>query len=42
LEAGITSISIDTMPGSVSEGGKGVEDLITEYEVLLAPFRRVA
>jgi hypothetical protein len=41
LEAGITSISIATMPGSVSEGGKGVEDLITEYEVLLQPFRRI-
>lgn len=41
LEAGITSISIATLPGSTSEGGKGVEDLITEYEVLLQPFRRI-
>lgn len=42
LEAGITSISIANVQGATSEGGKGVEDLITEYEVLLQPFRRIA
>lgn len=41
LEAGITSISIQNMPGSTTEGGHGVSDLTTEYEVLLDPYRRV-
>lgn len=41
LEAGITGLVIGTA-GSVSEGGHAVEDLVTEYEVLLQPFRRIA
>lgn len=41
LEGGITGFTVQTMPGSTSEGGHGVEDLVTEYEVLLAPFRRI-
>lgn len=41
LEGGITGFTVQTMPGSVSEGGHGVEDLVTEYEVLLQPFRRI-
>ena len=41
LESGITSVSIQNIPGSETTGGKGVEDLITEYEVLLEPFRRI-
>lgn len=40
LEAGITSISIQNISGSVSEGGKGVEDVQTSYEWLLEPFVR--
>jgi hypothetical protein len=42
LEAGITSVSIQNLSGAMGEGGKGVTDVITEYEVLLESFRRVA
>lgn len=42
LEAGITGLTVAATPGAESEGGHGVEDLVTEYEVLLQPFRRIA
>lgn len=41
LEAGITSISIQNMPGSLTTGGKGVHDLLQEADLLLAPYRRL-
>lgn len=41
LEAGITSISIQNLPGSLTEGGHGVLDMKTEYELLLEPYKRV-
>lgn len=41
LESGITSISIQNIPGSETTGGKGVEELKVEYELLLEPYRRV-
>lgn len=41
LVSGITSIAIQTLPGTETEGGKGVADLETAYELLLDPFRRV-
>lgn len=41
LESGITSISIQSIPGSETTGGKGVEELKIEYELLLEPYRRV-
>lgn len=41
LEAGITSVSIQNLPGSETFGGHGVESLTTQYEKILIPFRRV-
>lgn len=41
LEAGITSVSIQNIPGSMTTGGHGTSDLKTEYEMLLEPYRRV-
>lgn len=41
LEAGITSISIQNLPGSLTEGGHGVTDLKVEYETILEPYKRV-
>jgi hypothetical protein len=41
LEAGITSISIQNLPGSLTQGGHGVSDIKTEYELILDPYRRV-
>ena len=41
LEAGITSVSIQNIPGSLTTGGHGVSDIKTEYELLLEPFKRV-
>lgn len=41
LEAGITSVSIQNLPGSQTVGGHGVEDLKTSYELILEPYRRV-
>ncbi|NUP47548.1 MAG: hypothetical protein HOW97_09595 [Catenulispora sp.] len=41
LSAGFTSISVQNISGSLTEGGKGVEDMVTEYEVLLEPYRRI-
>jgi hypothetical protein len=40
LEAGITSISIQNIQGSLDTGGKGVEGVQTSYEWLLEPFAR--
>jgi hypothetical protein len=42
LEAGITGLVVQSVSGATGEGGHGVEDLVTEYEVLLQPFRRIA
>lgn len=41
LEAGITSISIQNLPGSLTQGGHGVTDMKTEYELILDPYKRV-
>ena len=41
LEAGITSVSIQNMPGSVTTGGKGTHDLLLEADLLLSPYRRL-
>lgn len=41
LEAGITSVSIQNIPGSLTQGGHGVSDLKTEYELILEPYKRV-
>lgn len=41
LEAGITSVSIQNVPGSLTTGGHGVTDMKTEYELLLEPYKRV-
>lgn len=41
LEAGITSISIQNIPGSLTQGGHGVSDIKTEYELILEPYKRV-
>lgn len=41
LESGIMAITVQSLPGTESEGGHGVTDLQTEYELLLEPFRRV-
>lgn len=41
LEAGISSVSIQNIPGSLTTGGHGVTDLKTEYELLLDPYKRV-
>jgi hypothetical protein len=41
LEAGITSVSIQNLPGSETLGGHGVDDLKTEYKNILGPYRRV-
>jgi hypothetical protein len=40
LESGITSISIQTVQGAETTGGKGVEELKSEYELLLEDYRR--
>lgn len=41
LEAGITSVSVQNIPGSMTTGGKGVHDLLLESDLLLAPYRRL-
>lgn len=40
LEAGFTSISVQNIAGSLTEGGHGVADVQTSYEWLLEPFMR--
>lgn len=41
LDSGIESISAQTLSGSTSLGGKGVQDLIGQIKDLLNPYRRV-
>lgn len=41
LEAGITSVSVQNIPGSMTSGGKGVHDLLMESDLLLSPYRRL-
>lgn len=41
LESGIDAITIQNVPGSQTVGGHGVQELQTEYEVILAPYKRV-
>lgn len=41
LEAGITSVSVQNIPGSLTTGGKGTHDLLLESDLLLAPYRRL-
>lgn len=41
LDSGIESISAQTLSGSTSLGGKGVQDLISQIRDLLNPYRRV-
>jgi hypothetical protein len=41
LTSGITSITIQNIPGSETDGGKGTGELAAMYEVLLDDFRRV-
>lgn len=41
LDAGITAITAQNIPGSTTTGGHGVQDLRTEYETILNPYRRV-
>lgn len=40
LESGIDSITIQTVSGTRTTGGHGVEELQMQYELLLQPFRR--
>jgi hypothetical protein len=40
-EGGIVSITVQSMPGSMSTGGKGSEDMQTQFERLLNPYKRV-
>lgn len=42
LESGIDSITIQTVSGTETTGGHGVEELQMQYELLLQPFRRIA
>lgn len=41
LDAGITSVSIQNLPGSQTVGGHGIEDLMDQYKELLTPYQRV-
>lgn len=41
LESGITSVSIQNIPGSQTTGGHGVSDLEDQYKELLDPYKRV-
>jgi len=41
LDAGITSVSIQNIPGSQTVGGHGIDDLKLQYRELLNPYRRV-
>jgi hypothetical protein len=41
LESGMTSISAQSLSGSMSTGGKGVADLVAQYKALLDPFKRI-
>lgn len=41
LDAGITSVTIQNLPGSQTVGGHGVEDLKMQWQELMLPYRRV-
>ena len=41
LESGITSVTIQNVPGSQTAGGHGVSDLQLQYQQLLDPYKRV-
>lgn len=41
LEAGITAVTIQNIPGALAYGGRGWNDLVTEYQRILTPYRRV-
>lgn len=41
LDAGITSVSIQNLPGSQTVGGHGIDDLKMQYRELLTPYKRV-
>lgn len=41
LDAGITSVSIQNLPGSETVGGHGIDDLKLQYRELLTPYKRV-
>ena len=41
LESGIDAIAIQSVPGTETTGGHGVEALQMQYELLLDPFRRI-
>ena len=40
LEGGIIAITIQSMPGSTSTGGKGVSDMQAQYKDFLTPYMR--
>ena len=41
LDAGITSVSIQNIPGSQTQGGHGVAELTTGWALILEPYKRV-
>jgi hypothetical protein len=41
LDSGITSVSIQNLPGSQTVGGHGIDDLMGQYKELLTPYKRV-
>lgn len=41
LDSGITSVSIQNLPGSQTVGGHGIDDLTMQYKDLLNPYKRV-
>ncbi len=41
LLRGAMAVTAQALPGSQSQGGKGAEDIVTEAEVLLDPYRRI-
>lgn len=41
LEAGITAVSVQNLPGSQTTGGMGILSLQKEYQEILNPYRRV-
>jgi hypothetical protein len=41
LEAGITAVTVQNLPGSQTTGGMGILSLQKEYQQILGPYRRV-
>lgn len=41
LDSGITSVSIQNVPGGSTTGGHGIAELESSYELLLEPYKRV-